>query len=179
VVAERTLTPGQRHQVVTFAEHHGPTQAAQRFRLPVGTVKAWQARARALERRREARAAADRELPDARRLASDPDPDPDESTILRRMVTGQCLRCGGSGRVRVPAVTRGSLTIRPSRVIACPDCGGPVRHLEVVEHPRADWTEGQRVAGDLGAGWSPALWARIRAGEVDPDGYRITGRSDA
>jgi hypothetical protein len=176
-VAERTLTPSQRDQVIAFANRHGPKAAARRFGLPLGTVGSWQYRARARERR-QAQATADRER--AQELARQPvaDSDPDEATILRRMVAGQCLRCGGAGRVTIPAVVRGSLTIRPARRIVCPNCGGPPRHLEVVEHPREDWRQGQATAGDLGAGWQPDEWARIRAGDVDPDGRRFTGRPD-
>jgi hypothetical protein len=89
------------------------------------------------------------------------------------------VRCGGGGLVRIPEVRRGSLLIRRARTIECPDCGGPVRHLEVVEHGRDSWMEGQRTAADAGFGWSGAEWARIRAGELDPDGMRFTGRPDA
>ena len=80
----------------------------------------------------------------------------------------------------VPATTtRGSLTVRKARRIPCPTCGGVVRHLEVVELPRREWVEGMRVAGDLGLGWQADEWARIRAGNVNPDGQRFTGRPDA
>jgi hypothetical protein len=175
---ERTLTPAQRDQVVAFADAHGPKAAARRFGLPMGTIGSWQYRARARERRRQAKAEADRER--AQELARQPvaDPDADEATILRRMERGQCLRCGGLGRVAIPAVTRGSLVLRPARRIVCPNCGGPIRHLEVVEHGRDAWREAQAAAGDLGLGWSPDEWGLIRAGEVDPDGRRITGRPD-
>jgi hypothetical protein len=90
------------------------------------------------------------------------DPDPAESTIAERMAAGSCLRCGGAGHVHIPEVRRGSLLIRRARRIGCPDCGGPARRVQVVEHPRESWAEAQRLAGD-----------------VDPDGRRITGRPDA
>jgi hypothetical protein len=75
----------------------------------------------------------------------------------------------------VPAVTRGSLTIRRARAVSCPTCGGVVRRLEVVELPRQQWAEGLRVAGDFGFGWNGNEWAKIRAGEVNPSGYQWTG----
>ena len=173
------MTPGQRHQVVDFANRHGVTAAARRFGVPKGTVASWQHRARALERRRQAQAEADRELAQARARELVAKPDPDEAELARRMREGRCLRCGGVGRVAIPAVTRGSLILRRARRMACPDCGGVPRIVQVVEHPREDWTQAQAVAGDLGAGWSPSEWARIRAGDVDPDGYRYSGRPDA
>jgi hypothetical protein len=175
-MAERTVTVAQRAQVVAFANRHGPLAAARWFGLPKGTVGAWQYRARARERRRrQAQAEIDRER------AQEPaaTPEVSEAELARRMAAGLCLRCAGAGRMIVPPVLRGPLVIRPARHLTCPDCGGPVRHLEVVEQPRDAWVQGMATAGDLGAGWSPDEWARIRAGELDPDGYRITGRPDA
>jgi hypothetical protein len=173
-MAER-LTPAQRVQVVAFANAHGPTRAARRFQVPLGSVKAWQVRAKV--RAAKARAWAEAARQDQPQPVADLDPA--EDVIRQRMAAGSCLRCGGAGRVLVPAVRRGSLTIQRARRIGCPDCGGPVRHVQVVEHPREAWTEAQAAAGDAGLGWSPDEWARIRAGEPDPDGRRMTGRPDA
>jgi hypothetical protein len=75
--------------------------------------------------------------------------------------------------VDIPAVTRGGLVIRRARRLPCPECGGRVRHLEVVELPRAEWFEGLKTAGDLGAGWRPDQWGEVLAGG-DPDGYRFS-----
>jgi hypothetical protein len=175
MVAER-LSPAHRAQVVAFANIHGPRAAARRFWVPEGSVKGWQARARARAAKAQAWAEA------ARQARPEPvvaDPDPAESTIADRMAAGSCLRCGGAGIVQVSAVTRGSLTVRRARRLPCPSCGGPVRRIQVTEWPRREWTEAQAAAGDAGFGWSPDEWARIRAGELDPDGRRITGRPDA
>ena len=175
-MAEATLTPGQRAQVVAFANQHGPTRAARRFQVPLGSVKGWQVRARRREARRAAWAEAARGAPGSPPVA---EPDTSEDIIRERMAAGVCLRCGGAGRVVIPPVRRGSVLIRRARRIGCPDCGGPVRHIQVVEHPPEAWTEAQAAAGDAGLGWSPDEWARIRAGEPDPDGRRMTGRPDA
>jgi hypothetical protein len=161
-----------RAQVLAWAERHGGAAAARRFGVPVGTVYAWRSRAR----RRAAGAAADAER--ARQAPALAEPDPAEATIAERMAAGSCLRCGGAGIVGVPAVRRGSLIIRRARRIGCPDCGGPLRHVQVVEHPPADWTAAQAAAGDLGMGWQPDEWRLIRAGEPNPDGRRFTGRPD-
>jgi hypothetical protein len=95
-----------------------------------------------------------------------------------RYANRRCLHCGDDGAIVVPAVTRGSL--RSGRAGGSPvrPAGRP-RHIEVVELPRREWAEGMRVAGDAGFGWSGDQWARIRAGEMDPDGRRFTGRPDA
>jgi hypothetical protein len=166
-----------RAQVLAWAERHGSAAASRRFGVPVGTIYAWRSR----ERRRQARRAADAER--ARQLAQQApavaEPDPGEQVLAERMAAGSCLRCGGAGRVQAPAVTRGTLTIRRARRIPCPDCGGPRRVVQVVEHPRDSWRQAQAAAGDLGLGWQPDEWGLIRAGELDPDGRRITGRPDA
>jgi hypothetical protein len=77
----------------------------------------------------------------------------------------------------VPAVTRGSLTIRRARAVSCPTCGGVVRRLEVVELPRQQWAEGLRVAGDFGfGGWCWRCLGRgvlaVAATAITPDGDR-------
>jgi hypothetical protein len=160
--------------VLAFAQRHGAKQAAERFGVPAGTIRSWRSR----ERRRAARVQADRERAGVPAPAVAQDED-EARRLLAWALAGTCLRCGGGGLVRVPEVRRGSLLIRRARTIECPDCGGPIRHLEVVEHDRDAWREGQRVAGDLGLGWSPDEWRLIRAGEPNPDGQRITGKPDA
>jgi DNA-directed RNA polymerase subunit RPC12/RpoP len=147
-MAEPTLTPAQRAAVVAFANRHGPTLAARRFHVPVGSVKAWQVRARV----RAAKARAWQEA--AAQARPEPivaDTDPAEATIAQRMAGGVCLRCGGAGRVHIPEVRRGSLLIRRARKVRCPDCGGPVR-IQVTEWPKAEWTEAMALAGDAGFG---------------------------
>lgn len=162
--------------VLAYAARHGPKAAAQRFGVPVGTIWSWRSRAR----RQAARQQADRE-----RATGAPAPPPsaqyEDATrrILAWALAASCLRCGGAGLVRLPEVRRGSLLVRRPRTIPCPDCGAPVRRIQVTEWPRREWTEAQRVAGDLGLGWNGAEWAHIRAGQLDPDGRRITGRPDA
>jgi transposase-like protein len=155
-----------RDVILAWAERHGGAAAARRFGVPVGTVYAWRSRFR----RRAARTAADAER--ARQAPVLAEPDPAEATIAERMAAGSCLRCGGAGRVAIPEVRRGSLLIRRAQRLPCPDCGGPRRIVQVVEHPRESWTEAQQLAGDLGAGWTPEQWGRVRAG-LDPDGYRF------
>ena len=174
-MAEPKLTPRERAVVVAFADRRGPTAAARRYGVPLGSVKAWQARARARERSAQAWAAAAAEA----RPAELPEPDPGEAELARRMAAGFCLRCGGQGTVIIPEVRRGSLVLRRARRLVCPNCGGVPRHVEVVEHHPAVWVQGLATAGDAGLGWSPSEWVRIRAGEVNPDGQRITGRPDA
>jgi transposase-like protein len=160
----------ERAEVLAYAAAHGAKQAADHFGIPPGTVRSWRHRAR----QRAARLGqpnpyptpAERWLAEARQLAE-------------RYLAGQCVQCGGSGSVDVPATTRGGLPVRKARRIPCPSCGGPVRRVQVNELGRREWAEGMRVAGDLGLGWSPDEWRLIRAGEVDPDGRRWTGRPDA
>jgi hypothetical protein len=171
-MAEPTLTPAQRAQVVAFAHRHGPTQAARRYGVPLGSVKTWQARARARERSAQAWAAAAAEA----RPAELPDPDPTETTIAERMAAGSCLRCGGQGVVTIPAVIRGSLVLSSARRMRCPNCGGVPRRIQVNELPAGAWAEGMRVAGDAGLGWNEREWRMIRGGQPNPDGYRWTGR---
>jgi DNA-directed RNA polymerase subunit RPC12/RpoP len=173
-MAEAILAPGQRAMVVDFAMRHGPTAAARRFRVPVGTVKTWQDRHRKRQARLNAWQQAAR---DATPVPEAAEADATVEVIAARMAAGQCLRCGGAGRVEVPAKRHGSLLIRRGRRIPCPDCGTR-RIVQVVEHPRAEWTEAQRVAGDAGLGWSGDEWERIRAGDVNPDGMRFTGRGE-
>jgi hypothetical protein len=173
----KRLTPAERARVVSFAIAHGPREAARKFGVPLGTVKVWQHRAKRPPRRRPARP----------RPAA-PTPEPTSSAAqqfdeqVRRLAAwaaGGCIRCAGDGTVDVSAVYRGTLLIRAGKRISCPECGGRVRHLQVTEWPRREWVEGIRVAGDAGFGWSGDEWARIRAGEPNPDGRRITGRPDA
>jgi len=157
-----------RSEILAYADAHGAKAAGEHFGIPAGTVRSWRSRARK-------RAALDGTAP----------PTPAEKwlaeahQLAERYLTGACLHCGGEGTVNVPATTRGTLTIRKARRLPCPTCGGRPRHIEVVEQPKAAWIEGLRAAGDAGFGWSGAEWARIRAGELDPDGRRITGRPDA
>jgi transposase-like protein len=159
-----------RSQVLAFAASHGAKAAGLHFGLPAGTIRSWRSRAR----RRAARdgipppppTPAERYEAEAKRLAE-------------RYLRGVCLGCGGSGTVDLPPVRRGSLLLRRARRIVCPDCGGVPLRIQVNELPRREWAEGMRVAGDAGLGWHADEWACIRAGEVDPDGYRITGRPDA
>lgn len=157
-----------RSEILAYADAHGAKAAGEHFGIPAGTVRSWRSRAR----KRAARdgtappTPAERWLAEARQLAE-------------RYTKRLCLHCGGEGTVNVPATRRGSLLIRKARRINCPTCGGRPRHIRVTEWPQAEWIEGMRVAGDLGAGWSPSEWARIRAGELDPGGRRITGKPDA
>jgi hypothetical protein len=136
--------------------------------MPAGTVRSWRSRARKRAARvgRADPTPAERFEAEARRLAE-------------RFLRGVCLGCGGSGTVDVPPVRRGSLLLRRARRIVCPDCGGVPLRIQVNELPRREWAEGMRVAGDAGLGWSGREWERIRAGEMDPDGMRFTGRGDA
>jgi hypothetical protein len=167
-----------RAQVLAYAQRHGPKAAAARFGIPVGTIWSWRAR----ERRRAAQRQADQERAAAARPALPvPGPvTPAQSDLERAaqlaawIAQGACLQCGGAGLVRVPPTTRGSMVIRRGRTIPCPTCGGRQVHVQVNELPRQDWTEGLRAAGDLGLGWSPEDWARIRHGEPNPDGQRFT-----
>jgi transposase-like protein len=157
-----------RREVMDYAERHGAKAAGARYGVPSGTIRSWRSRAR----KRAARdgtappTPAERWLAEARQLAE-------------RYAKRLCLQCGGSGEVNISAVTRGNLTVRPARRIECPSCGGRIRHLEVVEHGRDSWLEGQRVAGDAGFDWSGDEWAQIRSGQPNPNGRRITGRPDA
>ena len=155
-----------RSQVLSYAADHGAKAAGERYGVPAGTVRSWRSRARK-------RALRDGTPP--------PPPTPAErfeaeaKRLADRYLRGVCVHCGGEGVVKVPAVTRGSLTIRRARRLPCPTCGGVVRRLEVTEIPRRDWAEGLRVAGDFGFGWNGREWSMIRAGEVNPDGYQWTG----
>jgi hypothetical protein len=154
-----------RSEILAYADHHGAKAAGERFGIPSGTIRSWRSRAR----KRAARdgtappSPAERWLAEARRIAE-------------RYARRRCLQCDDEGVVSVPAVTRGSLTIRKARRLVCPKCGGRPRHIEVVEHPRGAWLEGLAAAGDLGLGWNGREWAMIRAGEPHPDGFRWTGR---
>jgi hypothetical protein len=175
-VAER-LAPADRARVVGFANAHGPRAAARRFGVPLGTVKGWQHRARHRPARPRPHPAAPAPTHDGRTPAERFEAE--ANRLAERYLQGACLACGGSGQVDVPAVHRGSLLIRRARRIPCPDCGGPVRRIEVTEWPKHEWTQAMAAAGDAGFGWSADEWARIRAGDVDPDGRRFTGRPDA
>jgi hypothetical protein len=157
-----------RSEVLDYADAHGAKTAGEHFGIPAGTIRSWRSRARARAARDGTAppTPAERWLAEARQLAE-------------RYAKRLCLQCGGAGTVDVPATTRSGLTIRPARRLPCPSCGGPVRRIQVTEWPRREWTEAQAAAGDAGFGWSGDEWARIRAGELDPDGRRITGRPDA
>jgi hypothetical protein len=157
-----------RSQVLAYAATYGAKQAGEHFGIPAGTIRSWRSRAR----KRAARDGTEPPTPAEKWLA-------EARQLAERYTQRKCLSCGDDGTIVVPAITRGSLTIRKARRIPCPTCGGRPRHLEVVELPRREWVEGLRVASDLGLGWSGDEWARIRAGEVDPDGMRFTGRPDA
>jgi transposase-like protein len=156
-----------RREVMDYADRHGAKAAGERYGVPAGTVRSWRSRARK-------RAARDGTAPPtpAERFEAE------AKRLAERYLQGVCVHCGGDGVVNVPAVTRGSLTVRKPRRLACPTCGGRPRHIEVVELPRREWAEGMRVAGDAGLGWSGAEWERIRAGDVNPDGMRFTGRGE-
>jgi hypothetical protein len=159
-----------RHDVLAFAATHGAKAAGEHYGIPAGTIRSWRSRAK----QRAARdgtdppppTPAERWLAEARQLAE-------------RYAKGLCLHCGDAGTVDLSLVTRGGLLVRPGRRIPCPTCGGHLRRITVTEWPRREWTEAMARAGDLGLGWQPDEWARIRAGELDPDGRRITGRPDA
>jgi hypothetical protein len=157
-----------RREVMDYAERHGAKQAGERYGIPAGTVRSWRSRAR----KRAARDATAPPTPAERWLA-------EAHQLAERYLTGACLQCGGAGTVDVPAVHRGSLLIRRARRVPCPDCGDPVRRIEVIEWPRREWVQAMAAAGDAGFGWQLDEWARIRAGELDPDGRRFTGRPDA
>jgi hypothetical protein len=183
------MTPGERQRVVDYALVHGPLAASRRFGVPLGSAKGWLYRhrqrqanhARWLEQARqgEAEARVSGELPaEVQDRPAVADPNPTEAELAYRMAHGICLRCGGVGIVGIPAVMRGSLVLRRARRMRCPDCGGVPRVVQVVEHGRDTWVQGMALAAELGAGWSPEQWAMIRRGEVDPDGYRISGTPD-
>jgi hypothetical protein len=174
-VAER-LSAADRARVVGFANAHGPRAAARRFGVPLGTVKGWQHRARHRPSRPQPRPAAPAPTHDGRTPAERFEAD--AKRLAERYLRGACLGCGGSGQVDVPAVHRGSLLIRRARRIPCPDCGGPVRRIEVTEWPKREWTQAMAAAGDAGLGWSGAEWSRIQNGEPNPDGMRFTGRGE-
>jgi hypothetical protein len=175
-MAGERLTPAERARVVGFANAHGPRAAARKFGVKLATVKTWQHRARHRPARPAPRPAAPAPTHDGRTPAERFEAE--AKRLAERYLQGACLGCGGDGVVVVPAVTRGSLTIRKARRVPCPTCGGRVRHIEVVELPRREWFEGLRVASDLGLGWSGAEWSRIQNGEPDPDGQRFTGRGE-
>jgi hypothetical protein len=157
-----------RSQVLAYAATHGAKAAGEQFGIPAGTVRSWLSRAR----KRAARDGTGPPTPAERWLA-------EARQLAERYTQRRCLQCGDDGVVTVPAVTRGSLTIRKPRRIPCPTCGGRPRHIEVTEWPKREWTQAMAAAGDLGLGWQADEWARIRAGDVDPDGRRFTGRPDA
>jgi hypothetical protein len=157
-----------RADVLRYADAHGAKAAGEHFHISAGTVRSWRSRAR----KRAARDGTAPPSPAERWLA-------EAQRVAERYAKRLCLQCGGEGTVNVPAVTRGSLTVRKPRRLPCPTCGGRPRHIEVVELPRREWAEGLRVAGDAGLGWHADEWARIRAGDVNPDGMRFTGRPDA
>ena len=150
-----------RGEVLDYADRHGAKQAADHFGIPAGTIRSWRSRAH----KRAARDGTAPPTPAAQWMEG-------ARRILEWAAKGACLQCGGAGSVDVPAVRRGSLLIRKARRIPCPTCGGRPRHIQVNELPPAQWAEGMRVAGDLGAGWTAEQWGRVRAGE-DPDGYRF------
>ena len=159
-----------RREVLEYAATHGAKAAGLHFGIPAGTIRSWRSRARK-------RSVRDGTPP--------PPPTPAEKwaaealRVAERFLKRVCLGCGGSGQVDVPAVHRGSLLIRRGRRVPCPDCGGPVRRIEVTEWPKRKWAEGMRAAGDAGLGWSADEWALIRSGQVNPFGQRYTGRGDA
>jgi hypothetical protein len=154
-------------EVLSYADAHGAKAAGEHFGIPAGTIRSWRSRAR----KRAARAGRADPSPAERWLA-------EAQRIAERYANRRCLQCDDEGVVSVPAVTRGSLTVRKPRRLPCPTCGGRPRHIEVVELPRREWAEGLRVAGDAGLGWNGAEWERIRNGEPNPDGMRFTGRGE-
>jgi hypothetical protein len=149
-----------RGEVVAYADRHGAKAAAERYGLPSGTVRSWRHRGR----QRAARAAKRREADLAEQLGR----------VVELMDAGACLHCAGKGEVAVPVVERGGLVIRRARRLPCPTCGGIPRRVQVIEWPRREWEAAMARAGDLGAGWTAAEWARIRSGEVRPLGWRWT-----
>jgi hypothetical protein len=157
-----------RADVLRYADAHGAKAAGEHFHISAGTIRSWRSRAR----KRAARAGTAPPSPAERWLA-------EAHHLAERYLTGVCLHCGGDGTVDVPATVRGSLLIRKARRVSCPTCGGRPRHIEVTEWPKREWTQAMAAAGDLGLGWQADEWARIRAGDVNPDGRRITGRPDA
>ena len=175
-----------RAEVLAYAAQHGPAKAAAKFHIKVGTIWSWRTRERRRARLATARQAqADRARAEAQAEGLDPSlgpgPVPPAQSDLEReaqladwVARGACLQCGGAGLVRVPPTTRGSMVIRRGRTIPCPTCGGRQVHIEVVEHPPAAWAEGLAAAGDIGLGWTGEDWARIGAGEPNPDGQRFT-----
>jgi hypothetical protein len=156
-----------RSEVTAYAAIHGAKAASERYGTPAGTIRSWQSRARARARR----AGIPTDTPVERWLA-------EARQTAERYLKGLCLQCGGAGTVELPPVTRGSLLVRPGRRIPCPTCGGRVRRIQVTEWPKREWTQAMARAGDAGLGWQPDEWARIRAGELNPDGRRFTGRGD-
>jgi hypothetical protein len=157
-----------RSEVLDYADRHGAKAAGEHFGIPAGTVRSWRSRAR----KRAARDGTTPPTPIEKWLA-------EARQLAERYLKGACLQCGDEGTVNVPATFRGSLLIRKAQRLPCPSCGGRPRHIEVTEWPKREWAQAMAVAGDLGLGWSGDEWARIRAGEMDPDGRRFTGRPDA
>jgi hypothetical protein len=153
-----------RADILAYAAEHGPKAAGERYNVPAGTVRSWRsrARARAIRDGTAPPSPAQRWLAEATRLAE-------------RYASRRCLQCDDEGVISVPAVTRGSLTVRRSRRLVCPTCGGRPLRIEVVAHPRGKWLEGLAAAGDAGFGWNGQEWTEILSGNPHPSGYRWTG----
>jgi hypothetical protein len=149
-----------RERVTRFADAHGPRAAARHFGVPLGTVKGWQGRARQQQAKRDGLTPTER-----RQLAA--------LLLVQWTERGVCYRCAGVGEITVPPVERAGLRIRGQRRLPCPTCGGGVRRGRVVEWPRREWEQQMVLAAELGAGWLPWEWERIRAGEHYPAGYRL------
>jgi transposase-like protein len=174
VAERRQHTPAERAQVVSFALAHGPRAAARRFGVPLGTVKGWTHRHKHPPRRRPPRRPPVPAAPVPTAATTSTEVFDEQARRLAAWAAGGCLTCANDGTITVPATYRGSLLIRAAKTIPCPTCGGRPIRIQVNELPRGEWAAGMARAGDLGIGWSPESWARIRAGEVHPDGRRFT-----
>jgi transposase-like protein len=166
-----------RAQVLAYADRHGSKAAATRFGIPAATIRSWRSRAR----RRAAREQANRERPLGSASPATTGPRSPLAEFEDRAAqlavwaaAGVCLHCGGAGEVRMPAIQRGPVVIRYGQTIPCPTCGGRPVRIQVNELPRAEWAEGMARAGDMGIGWTAEEWEKIRAGNLNPNGWRWT-----
>jgi len=157
-----------RRQVVAYAEAHGPTDAAAHFGYPLGTVKSWQrrARVRAAAERAKVQATgpatvapgrAEVEQAQAEMVANqaahrefEASMEREAAELLRQaQQVARCRRCLDLGQVVLPAVVdEGGLTLRRSRIIPCPDCGGR-RVARIALLPRGEYANALRRTGDL------------------------------
>jgi transposase-like protein len=163
-----------RAQVLAYADRHGSKAAAARFGIPAATIRSWRSRAR----RRASREAADRERAQKREERETPSPlaqfEDRAAQLAAWAAQGACLHCGGAGVIQVPTIQRGPVVIRWGRELPCPTCGGRPVRIQVNELPRDEWVDGMARAGDMGIGWRADEWAKIRAGNPNPNGWRWT-----